>query len=227
MPGEPVEAFDHDLPPLVELGDHGRDRILRAGERGKPGILRRSIDAGMQIDRELARVVVELARPYRIAEPPAGHGVGLRPAIEQNKPIADRRILQQADVGLAVVEHVVVDLVRHDGDVGMAFEPSDELVDLGLRRHAAGRVGRRIDNQEPRLRRDQAQRFLGGEGEIVLLADRHRHRPRAGELDHRAVDGKARIGIEDVRARLPEHQDRHEHRRLAAGEDHHRVGLRR
>ena len=37
--------------------------------------------------------------------------------------------------------------------------------------------------------------------------------------------GKLRVGIENVRTRLPEHQDRHEHRRLAAREDHHRVGL--
>ena len=47
---------------------------------------------------------------------------------------------------------------------------------------------------------------------------------RAGELDHRAVDRKAGIGIEDLGARLAEHQDRHEHGRLAAGHDHHLVG---
>ena len=124
---------------------------------------------------------------------------------------------------LAVVKHVVVDFVRHHRDIGMALQSDDELVDFRFRRHAAGGIGRRVENEEPRLRRDEIERFLGGEGEIVFLADRHRDRPRAGELDHRAIDRKARIGIEDVGARLAEHQDRHEHGRLAAGKDHHRV----
>ena len=166
--------------------------VLRAGERGKPGILRRRIDAGIKVHRELARIVVKLARPHRIAEPPAGHGVGFRPAVEQDQPVADRRIGQQAHVRLAVIDHVIVDLVRHHGDVGISLQSGDELVDFRLRRHAAGRIGRRIEDEEPRLRRDQLKRFLGGEGEIVLLADRHRNRPRAGVFDHRAIDRESR-----------------------------------
>ena len=71
--------------------------------------------------------------------------------------------------------------------------------------------------------RDQTQRLVSGKGEIIFFADRHRHRPRAGELDHRAVNRKAGIGIKNVGARFAEHQDRHEHGRLAAGEDHHLV----
>jgi hypothetical protein len=49
-------------------------------------------------------------------------------------------------------------------------------------------------------------------------------RRRAGELDHRAVDREARIGIEDLGARLAEHDDRRIHGRLAAGQDHHLSG---
>src|SRR2546430_8622737 len=53
--------------PIFELGDHLVYLVLRAGERRKPGILRRGVDAGMQVDRKLARIVVELARPYCVA----------------------------------------------------------------------------------------------------------------------------------------------------------------
>ena len=70
----------------------------------------------------------------------------------------------------------------------------------------------------------RTQCLFGGEGEVVLLADRHRNRPRTGEFDHRAIDRKTRIRIQNVGARLAEHHDRHEHRRLAAGKDHHRPG---
>ena len=32
---------------------------------------------------------------------------------------------------LAVIDHVVVDLVRHDRDIGKLLEAGDQLVDLG------------------------------------------------------------------------------------------------
>ena len=35
-------------------------------------------------------------------------------------------------MGLAVVDHVVVDLVRHHADVGKFLQAGDQLVDLAL-----------------------------------------------------------------------------------------------
>ena len=65
----------------------------------------------------------------------------------------------------------------------------------------------------------RVQRLLGREGEAVRLAHLRRHGGRAGELDHRAVDRKAGIGIDDLRPLRAEHQDRHEHGDLAARRD--------
>ena len=73
-----------------------------------------------------------------------------------------------------VIGHLPVDFVRHDRHMRMGGKARDERVDLGLRGHAAGRIGGRIDDQEPRPRRDQRQRLGGGKGEPVFLADRHR-----------------------------------------------------
>ena len=54
---------------------------------------------------------------------------------------------RRTDMRLAIIEHVVVNLIRHDGEVGMAHEPGHELVDFGLWRDAAGRIGRRIKDR--------------------------------------------------------------------------------
>jgi len=38
---QPVEAVDHDLTSLVELGHHRGDRVLRPGQRSDPGVIAR------------------------------------------------------------------------------------------------------------------------------------------------------------------------------------------
>ena len=43
---------------------------------------------------------------------------------------------------LAVIDHVVVDLIRHHRDIGKFVQAGNQLVDLALGRHAAGRIGR-------------------------------------------------------------------------------------
>ena len=145
------------------------DRILRAGQRREAGILRRRVDAGPGVDRELAHVVVERLRPHRVAHPPAGHGVGLRPAVEQDqrgRGSPDRRGARRA----AGRHRSSARRSRPTGSRrrGCLARPATSCVDLGLGRHAAGRVGGRIEDHQPRLRRDQRERLLGREGEAVL-----------------------------------------------------------
>ena len=75
-------------------------------------------------------------------------------------------------MGEAVVGELAVDLVGQDRDVRPVREAGDEPVDLLARRHAAGRVGGRIEDQEPGPRREQRERLLGREGEAVFLPHR-------------------------------------------------------
>ena len=56
---QPIEPVDDDAAAGVEFGDHRGDRVLRPGQRGEAGELRRRIDAGVGIDRQLAHIVVE------------------------------------------------------------------------------------------------------------------------------------------------------------------------
>ena len=125
---------------------------------------------------------------------------------------------------LAIISHLRVDLVRHNRDIGEARETFYEFIDLGFWRYAAGRVGGRIDNQQSRLRCDERQRLLRRKRKAVLLTNRHRYSLRACKLDHRAINWKTRIGVENFRAWLAKHQNGHEHGHFTARYNHHKFG---
>ena len=140
-PGQLVQAFHHDFPALVEFGHHFQHRLLRPGQRGDAGKLGGRIDAGIEVDRQLAGLVIEFARPYRIAQPPAGHGKGLGPAIEQDQPVADGRIAEHADMRFAIIDDPVIDLIRQHRDIGPFLQARDQRVEFGFRADAAGGIG--------------------------------------------------------------------------------------
>jgi hypothetical protein len=103
--------------------------------------------------------------------------------------------------------------------VWVPVQAGDQLVDLGLRRDAAGRVGGAVHDQQARRRRDLRQHLVGVEREPVLLAQPHRHTLGTGVADDRLVDRESRVRVDDLRPWLAEHQDGEEHRHLAAGHD--------
>ena len=160
-----------------------------------------------------------------VADAPAGHGIGLAPAVEHDHPVADRRIVEQRDMLAALVEQAAVDLVAHDGDVGMGLQPLGQAVEGFSGDDASRRVGRAVEHEEPGARRDLGQHLVGIEGESGLLVERDRNRRRAGEPDRGLVDGEARIGVEDLGPRLAEHQRGEEHRDLAARHHHDIAGI--
>ena len=125
---------------------------------------------------------------------------------------------------LAIIGHLGIDFVRHDRDIGEFLESLHEFVDFSLRCHAACGIGRRIDDQQPGFRRDQGQCFLRRKGEAVFLAHRNRNGPCAGKLDHRAINRKTGIGIENICTGFAKQQDCHEHGDLASRHDHHKFG---
>ena len=172
------------------------------------------------IDKPLGRIDPGFG-PDAVAEAPAGHGVGLGPAVEQDGAVAQMLVGEQAGMGFAVEQQPGINLVAQDGDMGEALQPGGERIDLGLGRHAAGRVGRAVEDDQTGPAGNLFQHLAGAEGEIPLLFQRDRHRRGAGEADHRFVDREAGVGIEDLGARLAEHHEREEHGRLAARHDEH------
>lgn len=61
-------------------------------------------------------------------------------------------VLEWANVGVVGLESDVgIDLVGDEGDAFGAAERHDEI-DLGLRKCTSGRIGRAVDNHDPRVR---------------------------------------------------------------------------
>ncbi len=118
-----------------------------------------------------------------------------------------------------IVAHPGIDLVRHDGDLGMVGEAGDERVELGLGHDPARGIGRAVDDDQPGLGGDLGQHLRGGEGEALVFIERHRHGLGTREFDHRAIDRKARVRVHDLRPGLAEHHDRKGHGDLATRHD--------
>ena len=125
----------------------------------------------------------------------------------------------------AVVAHPGIDLVGHDGDLGEVLEAAHQPVQLQLRHHAAGGVGRGVDDHEAGAGRDLRQHLLRTEGEALALVEGDWDGLSAAVLDERAVDREAGVRVHDLGPGLAEHEDGEGHRHLAAGHHHDAVGM--
>ncbi len=90
--------------------------------------------------------------------------------------------------------------------------------------HAAGRVLRRIQDDELRAVVNQPGEFADVEPEIHLLAQLDRHGFRAEEVDHRLVNGESGIGVDDLIPFFHQREDGEEDDGLAAGDNDHFFG---
>src|SRR5215471_10965578 len=76
--------------------------------------LRGGVDTRVAVDRKALGMREQDLGPHRVAEPPAGHRIGLAPAVQQDQPVAQRWIAQQADMLGGVIENFAVNLVAKD-----------------------------------------------------------------------------------------------------------------
>ena len=203
------------------------DSVLRPLKGCDAGELCRRVDAGVAVDREADDLLDQRVGPHREAKPPTGHRIGLGPAIEQDQPVAAVSDSSSRLIVLApIIQHLAVDLVRQQRHV--RDSSAGRLTSLSISSFGTappvGLPG--VLMMISRVCRcDLGENFLSAEGKAVLFTEGDRHRLRADVFDHRAIDREARVRIHDLGARPPEHQDREEHRRLAAGHDDDRAGI--
>ncbi len=120
-------------------------------------------------------------------------------------------------------DQVIVDLVAQHHDVAIA-DGLLQIAHVRGRHHRAGGIVRRIDDDQARAAGDETAQFAHVGPELALLAQRQRHRPRAHELDHGLINGKAGIGEDHLVARIGQREHGEEDDRFAARDHHHFVG---
>ena len=180
-------ALLHELPGPVaahavgvaHLGDH----VLRARERRLGSLLRDRARAGHLRLLQLAQDVRQLGRGDGVAEPPTGHRVDLREAVDGD----DAAGLVEAGGGdvlaILVEHHLVVDVVRDQVDVVLVGE-TDERLDELTGEDGAGRVPRRVREDRLRPRRDERAKLVEVGQEAVFPAQLVEDRNAAEESDH-------------------------------------------
>ena len=127
---------------------------LRMVERDSRRVLAGRIGAGVEVLLALGHAVDDLRRGRDKADAPAGHGIGLREAVDDDRPLFHPREGRDAGCLFSGVEQGVVDVVGDDQQV--VFD--GQLRDLRhrLARHdGAGGVVRGVDHQRLGVRRDE------------------------------------------------------------------------
>src|SRR6266849_4392521 len=110
----------------------------------------------------------EVGTHYTVAHTPAGHSVSLGETVEQNTALL-YSVDRHDGVMFTLEDKTAIDLVAQHHDVAIANRAGD-AVDVVLRQYAAGRVLRRIHDDQLRAVVDQPFEFADVEPEIHFLA---------------------------------------------------------
>ena len=222
-----AQPADHEVAPVLVVGDMARDQVLRPVERRRHRRLADGRDAG----RRLA-LHVHHRRDHRlgaagIADAPAGHGIGLRGAVHRERALLQPGLDLGDRVRLgAVIGEMLVDLVRHDQHLGMLHQHLGELAQFVARAHRAGRVVGEVEHHPLGVGRDRRLEIGSAQLEMVVLRAGHRHRHAAAQLDLVGIADPAGRRHDHLVARIHRRHGGAEHDLLAAVRDHdlvHRV----
>ena len=119
----------------------------------------------------------QLLRPGAVADPPAGHAVGLRAAVQRQRPVVELGFdLRRRGEAEAVVDHVLVDVVGQHPDRRVPEQHVADPAHLRLGVGGAGRVGRRVEDHPLGAPGDRPVEVVRIELEAALGRTRHDHR---------------------------------------------------
>ena len=155
-----------------------------------------------------------LARHDHPAEPPAGHRVRLREAVQHEGALGE---LEDRPVPPLVAEPMV-DLVGDDERPAGGRELRDPRQALG-REDGAGRIRGRVDQDGLRARSDPLADRLRTILEAVVLGDPHVDGRALGVADEVRVAGVVRIAQDDLVGRIEKVAEDEEHRRRRSRRD--------
>ena len=127
---------------------------FRMVERNGRRVLAGRIGAGVEVLLALGHAVDDLRWGRDKADAPAGHGIGLREAVDDDRPLFHAR--ERCDAGrlLSGVEQGVVDIIRDHQQIVLHGQLGN-LCHRFARHDGAGGVVRRVDHQRLGVRRDE------------------------------------------------------------------------
>ena len=155
-------------------------------------------------------------------ETPAGHGVRLREAVEDDGAFG-HALDRQDGVVLALVDEAPVDLVGQHHQVIGHGDRGDALKVL-LREYRASRVVGAVEHEQASARGDQRPQLIEVDAEVVGGAQWDGDGHGAHEAGHRLIDGEARIRHDHLGAGFGQRQHRECHDGLGTGRDDDTVG---
>ena len=206
----------------VEIGGEVGVELVAEVESDGDGRLER---AGVDVGEELLGGASRRHQGLGSAEPadlPAGGAERLAARRDRQRPLGHARQGGERDVARAREDEVLVDLVGDDDQVALDRHVGDEVELLAVE-HLAGRVVRRVEQDQPGGRRDRRAQLVGVEPVPArrVGAQQHRHGPRPGQRDARLVAVVHRLEHDDLVADV-EHAEQGAGERLGrAGRDEH------
>ena len=118
--------------------------------------------------------------------------------------------------GLLIETDAAIDLVGENDEVVVAHDLRN-LANIGFRDQPPGRILRRVEHQDLGARRNFLSQLSDIQRKTPLFDQRQRHGRRPAESDHRFVDRKTWVLVEDFVSRLEQRQEGEEEDGLAAG----------
>ena len=170
QPRRLVQHVDHHVAPLPEDPAALGHEVLRPLERRDRCRLADRAGVGRALRLDLGHRADQLGRAAGIADPPAGHGIGLGDAVHGEAAIAQPRLERGGRDELhAVVEEVLVDVVGQHPDVRVGDQHVGQRAQLVGIVGGTGRIVGRVQDEPLGARRDRPLEVLRAHPEAVLL----------------------------------------------------------
>ena len=212
--GDGADTCDNVVAQADVFGAHLCDALLRAAQRGDGGLLHdgRRVRCGLTL--QLGSSGDDCCRAERVSQAPAGHGVSFRERTDHQESLAILVELTDGKIPASVVE-IDVALIGDDPDAALVGEADDGGHIFGTH-HGAGRVRRRVKNDELGLGRDEARDHVGGDTKTLRLVGMEQHAGSASVVHYVFERDPVRDGQNDLVAVVHQDGDRVEQRMFAA-----------
>ncbi len=202
-----IQGGDETIAARTEDIAHLRHAALIARERGDGGGLRDAGRVGSALRLQFLHGADQPGGSRRVAEAPAGHGVGLGDTVHHQAAIAQRgRGHDDICEFHFAIKQVFIDVVGYDEDVLVRREHVGERRKFSACIDGARRVVRTVQDEQPGPWTDCLLQLFGGELEAAFDRAGQCPRPGLGELGDRRVGNPVGRRHQDFVARIEQCQ---------------------